>query len=49
MMNYSVNDTVGKLAKRKSVCSSQDSNLPITSSDVLLLSFRRLVGARPLN
>ena len=49
MMYYSVNDT-GILGKRKSECSYQESNLrpPITSSDALPLSYRRLVGAKAI-
>ena len=34
MMYFSVSDT-GKLGKRNSECSYQESNLPITSSDAL--------------
>ena len=43
------NDT-GKLGKRNSECSYQESNLnlPITSSDALPLSYRRLVGAKAI-
>ena len=38
------------LRKKKSECSYQESNLilPITSSDALPLSYRRLVGAKAI-
>ena len=41
MMYFSVNDT-GKLGKRKSQCSYQE-------SDALPLSYRRLVGTKVIN
>ena len=50
MMYYLVSDT-GKLGKKKSECSYQESNLkdlPITSSDALPLGYRRLVGAKAI-
>ena len=48
---FSVNDT-GILRKKKNPSAPNRSptyNLPITSSDALPLSYRRLVVARPLN
>ena len=51
MMYYSVSDTV-VLRKEKSEFSYQESNLRpsllITGSDALPLSYRRLVGAKPI-
>ena len=50
MMNHSVSNT-GKLEKRKSECSYQELTLrvlPITRSDALPLSYRRLVGAKAI-
>ena len=41
------NDT-GKLGKINSECSYQEANLPISSSDTLPLSYRRLVGAKAI-
>ena len=45
MMYYSESDT-SLLRKKKAKGSYQESNLPITSSDALPLSYRRLVGAK---
>ena len=41
------NDT-GKLGKRNSECSYQESDLSITGSDALPLSYRRLAGAKAI-